>query len=416
MPNELNHPYHIPQVTVQPDWVEVVADVLSGAIFSESFWISCYRKGSPSVHGSVKVTKVPDEPNLEFSGNDGVEVTKISNHSFYLTCDTLEISEIIVKGPRSTFKRIHSSEISSMDISPGGGLFVTGDTRGLLKVGDTKDGIVRRELEGHVGDINTCRFFPSGQVILSGAGDFQLRIWSALDGSNPVTLKGHTKGVTDTAIISRGRNILSSSRDGTIRLWDCGSSSVLNIMGHYSSSIHKLATGKFTNELTYDRNSSFRLDSREVETQDKIVLAALDNGSLIGLDLRSKSEIFSTSSYRNVSLYSCAYSPNHNLVVAGSIQGVIEVFDARNINQTIFAIQRNEASVNDLVFVGLGPNLLVAQGDGAIFQFSTASGLEIAQATYEYTGFDLDPVRSIRALDNGDQIYAAGRDGCLRKY
>lgn len=30
-----------------------------------------------------------------------------------------------------------------MDISPGGGLFVTGDNNGLLKVGDTSDGSVR---------------------------------------------------------------------------------------------------------------------------------------------------------------------------------------------------------------------------------------------------------------------------------
>lgn len=46
MPNEINNPIHIPQVTVQSDWVEVISDVLRGTVVSESFWVSCYRKGT----------------------------------------------------------------------------------------------------------------------------------------------------------------------------------------------------------------------------------------------------------------------------------------------------------------------------------------------------------------------------------
>jgi hypothetical protein len=46
MPNEINNPIHIPQVTVQSDWIEVISDVLRGTVASESFWVSCYRKGT----------------------------------------------------------------------------------------------------------------------------------------------------------------------------------------------------------------------------------------------------------------------------------------------------------------------------------------------------------------------------------
>ncbi|CAG8587422.1 9296_t:CDS:10 [Ambispora gerdemannii] len=386
MPNELSHPYHITQVTVQSDWVEVVSDVARGAVGSESFWVSCYNKGAASVHGSVKVLNVSDDPSsVEFIGKDGVDVEKIDN-------------------------------ITAMDISPGGRLFVTGDNKGMLKVGDTSDGSVRRELIGHVLDISTCRFFPSGQVILSGSGDFQLRIWSALDGSNPVTLKGHTKGVTDTAIIDRGRNILSASRDGTIKLWDCGSSSILSTVGHYESSINKISLGTFTPDLPYSRNTDYQLDAREVATQDKVAVGALCNGTVIGIDLRSKKEIFSTSSYRNVSLHSCTYSPNRNLIVAGSSEGVIEFFDIRDLRKNLFIFQRNEAAINDLLFIEGSSDILVAQGDGSAYRISTTFGISITQAAHEYIGFDIDPVYSIRAIDNGRKVYAAGRDGCLRKY
>ncbi|GES94648.1 proteasomal ATPase-associated factor 1-like [Rhizophagus clarus] len=323
-------------VTVQSDWVEVISDVLRGTVASESFWVSCYRKGSASVHGSVQVKKsLVESHSVELTGKDGIVVEKITNYSFYVSCEKLAIMKTIIKGTKATFKT-HNSAIKSMDISPGGGLFVTGDNEGLLKVGDTSDGSVRRELKGHVADITTCRFFPSGQVVLSGASDFQLRIWSALDGSNPVTLKGHNKGVTDSAIIDRGRNVLSSARDGTVRLWECGSASIIRTIGNYTCAVNKISLGLFPSESIIERKPDNEIDSREEEA-------------------------FTTKSYRNVPLHSCAYSPKHNLVAVGSAEGVIEVFDIRNIKD-LFAIQRNDSTIYDLVFIEETGDLLIGQG------------------------------------------------------
>jgi len=303
-----------------------------------------------------------------------------------------------------------------MDISPGGELFVTGDNEGLLKVGDTRDGSVRRELKGHVADITTCRFFPSGQVILSGASDFQLRIWSALDGSNPVTFKGHTKGVTDSAIIYKGRNVLSSARDGTIRLWECGSASIIRTIGNYTCAVNKIALGLFPSESIIERKSNSELDSREVATNDKLVICVLEDGSINGIDLMSKEEVFTTKSYRNVPLHSCAYSSKHNFVAVGSAEGVVEVFDIRNINKDLFAIQRNDSTINDLVFIEETGDLLVGQGDGSAFQIPTVLTSNISQASQEFIGFDIDPIYSIRVINNGKFIYAAGRDGSLKRF
>ncbi|RGB27600.1 WD40-repeat-containing domain protein [Rhizophagus diaphanus] len=416
MPNEINNPIHIPQVTVQSDWVEVISDVLRGTVVSESFWVSCYRKGSASIHGSVQVKKsFVESHSVELTGKDGIIVEKITNYSFYVSCGELGITKTIIKGTKATFK-IHNSAIKSMDISPGGGLFVTGDNDGLLKVGDTSDGSVRRELKGHVADITTCRFFPSGQVILSGASDFQLRIWSALDGSNPVTFKGHTKGVTDSAIIDKGRNVLSSARDGTIRLWECGSSSIIRTMGNYTCAVNKIAIGLFPSESIIERKSNSEMDSREVATDDKLVICVLEDGSINGIDLMSKEEAFTTKSYRNVPLHSCAYSSKHNLFAVGSAEGVIEVFDIRNINRDLFAIQRNDSAIYDLVFIEETGDLLIGQGDGSAFQIPTVLTSNISQASQEFIGFDVDPIYSIREIYNGNFIYAAGRDGSLRRF
>ncbi|GES94646.1 proteasomal ATPase-associated factor 1-like [Rhizophagus clarus] len=402
-------------VTVQSDWVEVISDVLRGTVASESFWVSCYRKGSASVHGSVQVKKsLVESHSVELTGKDGIVVEKITNYSFYVSCEKLAIMKTIIKGTKATFKT-HNSAIKSMDISPGGGLFVTGDNEGLLKVGDTSDGSVRRELKGHVADITTCRFFPSGQVVLSGASDFQLRIWSALDGSNPVTLKGHNKGVTDSAIIDRGRNVLSSARDGTVRLWECGSASIIRTIGNYTCAVNKISLGLFPSESIIERKPDNEIDSREVATDDKLVICVLEDGNIKGIDLMSKEEAFTTKSYRNVPLHSCAYSPKHNLVAVGSAEGVIEVFDIRNIKD-LFAIQRNDSTIYDLVFIEETGDLLIGQGDGSAFQIPTVLTSNISQASQEFIGFDMDPIYSIREINNGKFIYAAGRDGSLRRF
>ena len=55
-------------------------------------------------------------------------------------------------------------------------------------------------------------------------------------------------------------------------------------------------------------------------------------------------------------------------------------------------------------------------GDGSAFQIQTVLTSNISQASQEFIGFDMDPIYSIRVINNGRFIYAAGRDGCLRRF
>jgi len=47
----------LPQVTIQHDFVNVIADVQDGTVPEEPFWVSCYKQESPSVHGKVFVKR-----------------------------------------------------------------------------------------------------------------------------------------------------------------------------------------------------------------------------------------------------------------------------------------------------------------------------------------------------------------------
>ncbi len=60
----------LPIVNVQNDFQNVIADVQDG-LGSEDFWVSCYKTGSTSVHGKVRVSKEGSE--VKLSSISGVE-------------------------------------------------------------------------------------------------------------------------------------------------------------------------------------------------------------------------------------------------------------------------------------------------------------------------------------------------------
>ncbi|KAF9327477.1 hypothetical protein BG006_009226, partial [Podila minutissima] len=304
-------PAVVVQVTVQADWTDVVADVLRLGN-TASFWVSCYKRGSPSVHGSAKVSVVGDHK-VEFTG-DGIVLETLSNYSFTVKVPEYDNYAVKVFG---TTRRTNIPKISCLDVSPEGALFVTGSEDGIIRIGETESGRMTQELKGHFQYVNS--------LILSGGGDFLLKIWSALDGSCPVTMKGHVKPISDTAIIDRGRNVVSSSNDGTVKLWEVASGTTIRTLASHGDRINAIDAGTWETPL----KSKIPLDSKEVATEGKLVVAVSENGTLYGLDVRASEEAFQRRSYNKAPLRSVAFSEQHSLVASGTSEGVVEVFDIR---------------------------------------------------------------------------------------
>lgn len=55
MSSSSSSPNVLPIVTIQPDFRDVVSEVHSGLLPSETIWISCYKTDCPSVHAKVNV-------------------------------------------------------------------------------------------------------------------------------------------------------------------------------------------------------------------------------------------------------------------------------------------------------------------------------------------------------------------------
>lgn len=160
------------------------------------------------------------------------------------------------------------------------------------------------------------------------------------------------------------------------------------------------------------------MDTREVETQDKVVYTALSNGSFEVFDLNTKLSVFhSPTSPTSSPLESISYSATHNLLATGSFTGIVSVYDTRSLTSPLTRFQRNGASIESLAFTSASDGnvgLAIATQDGLPYVANVRP--EGPSVRAELIGTDCDGVRSICAGFEEDQVWTAGDDGIVRLY
>ncbi|KAJ6606014.1 WD40-repeat-containing domain protein [Mycena vulgaris] len=425
----MSGPSKLPVVTIQPTFLEVIEEVRSGIVPSDTFWLSCYKPAEPSIHTKVRVTL--DEVNrdvihLEPSG--GIEITD-SGKDKYVVSSKLGLSATRILTPVHQFADPtrahpqHPHRITAFDVAPDGSQFATGFLDGSVHIYGTEMKNPPAETafgKPHKSTTTSLQFFPSSRVLLSAGADFTLCILPADPAPASValaaarTLMGHRRTITSTAIVARGRNVLSASLDGTIRLWDVSS----------GEKIHTLAAGggsyaPVTSTSLGDRAATAlpagapaAPDPREVETGGKLLFCALQTKYFEAFDLGARTPVY-TSSPGAAPLTSIAYAPEHNLLATGSSAGVVDVFDTRALGVPMMTFTRGDAGVADLRFTLDGQALLVSTDDGLPFIARTAAA-EPARVGAEIVGTDCDPVRGIRIV--GHDVWSAADDGIVRRY
>ncbi|KLO13392.1 WD40 repeat-like protein [Schizopora paradoxa] len=430
----------LPIVNVQHDFQTVIADVQDG-LDPEDFWVSCYKTGSASVHGKVRVTKEDGEVHL--ASRQGVEFIRGQRSLHTAACPDLSIPPTRIRVPRRVLRDAELSDparphqINAFDVSPDTKQIAVGYNDGSIQRrvippngGDTTR--VAVTYRPHVASVTSLRFFPSSKVLLSAGADFALAILDADPDStsnsattNPVrTLKAHSRAITDTAIVSRGRNVLSCAKDGTIRLWDVSGGKQIKVMGSSRySPITKMSIGAKSSEWTIpsasgDNQSSPFFDQREVDTGDKLLFCALQDGTFEVFDLGTKAAVFHSEKGENESgaLTSISYSSSHNLLSTGSIRGIVSVYDTRRLATPLATFSRNGSSIEDLAFVSADSptvGIAIASEDGLPYTAGLAADGPRVDA--ELIGADCEAVRVIRVDPTGG-IWTAGDDGLVRAY
>jgi proteasomal ATPase-associated factor 1 len=156
------------------------------------------------------------------------------------------------------------------------------------------------------------------------------------------------------------------------------------------------------------------IDPREVETTGRVVFAALQNGSFEVFDLGSKNPIHKYEVGKRP-LSAISYSAAHDLLVTGSTDGVVTVFDTRQLSTPLTSFARNRASIEGLGIRGstAETEVVVTTEDGLPYVAGVRP--DGPQVHTELIGSDCDAARVMRVVENG-AIWTAGDDGVVRKY
>lgn len=385
------------KIILQNDWSKVLRDNEGRA------WITYKAVGEPSISGELRSQGLNDERLPIITASEGFSVGNISERSIEVCFIEKNLKTKFI-APTARFESIHKKSVESLDISAGGELGVSAGSDGLLQIWQTNNGTVRRNLEGHAGDVSTCQFFPSGVVVLSGGLDTQLKIWSVEDGSCPQTLRGHEGGILGTDVIDRGRNIVSCSRDGTARLWDCGEGKCLDVLYKGDGSpVNGCAVGVPDSSINLG-NPEKPTGEREVGTEGKLLMLAVEDKTLRGVGVRSRKEIFTV---HGPAAFNCCGFISSEKVLGGCQDGTIHVVDVRNPSSPAQVIQLSSSPV--LCIQGFRDGFIAGTGDGSCFHHDLNT-----QSTHEFTGPDCDPIYDFSY--HGDMLYTACRDHIIRKY
>ncbi|XP_066555451.1 proteasomal ATPase-associated factor 1 [Amia ocellicauda] len=384
------------RIVLQSDWPKVLRKN-EGEV-----WVSCKIPGKPTIYGTLTCQAVSHDAVPEITASEQFEVLEVSKKSIHIACPSGSTSSKFLM-PFTSFPGIHDKSITCLDISCGGGLGVSNSTDGTMKIWNCKTGDRRRELSGHVYDVNCCKFLPSGMVVISGGMDAQVKVWSCEDGSCPVTFKGHKGGILDLAAVDRGRNVVSCSRDGTARLWDCGKSACLAVVADCGSPINGCCVGVAENSINLGAPEEPTSD-REIGTQDKLLLLAREDKKLQGIGLQSRQPIFA---FDGSDAFNCCTFLSSVYVLAGTQDGNIYKLDVRCLRTPVQIIHRSGAPVHSLLPFREG--FVVSQGDGGCFILQ-----QDMDHIIELTGPDVDPVYKAAAWEKS--IFTCSRDGLVRKY
>ena len=267
---------------------------------------------------------------------DGLHILIASkdNSICILDAKSLKMESIILK---------HSRSVNCAAYSPDGKQIVSASDDHTVRVWDTES---KKELLSLTiyGNITSAAFSPDGKQIIASDDIKNVRIWNAQTGELTHSLSGHFYGVNSCAYSPDGKCAITGGMDFKICFWDT-------------------QTGQLQSFIYYDPSLAVP-KSLSYSTDGKLIVAAMDDGSIRIIDAEKQAELKSLKGHTSY-VNSASFSPSGKYIVSASSDKTVRIWDVKTgIELQTFI--GHTSPVNTVRFSPDEKRIYSASDDGAI--------------------------------------------------
>jgi WD40 repeat protein len=112
----------------------------------------------------------------------------------------------------------HDSAVNVIALSWNGKILATGGADKKVKLWNPADGKLIKSIDAHDGAVTALWFSTDNEKLYSGSADKKLKVWNTADGKSVATVDAHDGSIL--GIVTPPQMILTGGSDGMIRIWD----------------------------------------------------------------------------------------------------------------------------------------------------------------------------------------------------
>ncbi|XP_044727853.1 WD repeat-containing protein 48 homolog [Chrysoperla carnea] len=205
------------------------------------------------------------------------------------------------------------------------------------------------EEKRHRSGINSLQVDPALGRLYTAGRDSIIRVWNK--DKYVHSMEHHTDWVNDIVVCCGGKNLISASADTTVKVWNAPRGFCMSTLRTHKDYVKALAYAREKEQV-----ASAGLDK---------AIFLWDINTLTALTASNNTVTTSSLTGNKESIYSLAMDPRGTIIVSGSTEKVLRVWDPRNCHKKI-KLKGHADNVKALQLSNDGKQILSASSDGTI--------------------------------------------------